>query len=114
MGDEPRDWNDFRDSAGTPRPFRGWLLAEESTAHPRSVRWTEMSVYLTTDDKYVVYVCGCSVVYHRPDSGCNTGNPVHAADMEEDLDPCRYCRPGPYLTAPDNAEFDVEVNLPSL
>jgi hypothetical protein len=115
MGTEPEEW-EFCDSAGTPRPFTGWLLAEESTGSEGSVRWTEIKVFWTTDGKYVLYICGCSDVYHGISSSCNTGDPMTAEAMREEgvLHPCRICKPGDYMSAPGERVYAVEVDLPNV
>lgn len=104
--------------------FEGRLLAEVSTTTPVSVRWTEMALYKTRAGRYVLSIVGCSDVYHRHDSPCNSGVPTRAYQVPEDAKPCGVCTPPkPYegeqdrqrgTTVTDSTMFDVEEDRPTV
>lgn len=83
--------------AGRTLEFPGVLLGEVSTQIRDNPRWLEISLYKVTDGtgRYVLHLCGASVVYHRHKGPCNTGVPTLAAAMPLDAEPCRICRPSP-------------------
>jgi hypothetical protein len=115
----PRHY-EFKDKAGIDKTFDGWLVSSESTEADRSVRWTEIEVYLTVTGKYIVRTLGRSVIYHKRTqdgvTGCNTGRVQIGQDMDEDMLPCRKCRPPAAYASPehDNTLFDVEVDIPTI
>lgn len=113
---EPPQHYEYPDKAGKGKEWDGWLLVQESTALPASVQWTMMEVYLTVAGHYVLRVLGCSVIYHRHNSLCNTGDPTRGQDMDDDMRPCPRCRPaGNYKTElHDNTVFDAEVEIPTI
>ncbi len=104
------------DKAEEPREFDGWLMDKDSTESAGSTRWTEMEVYRTVTGKYVVHVIGCSDVYHRHNSDCNTGDPCLGRDMDEGMIPCPRCKPTrDYASAAcSDRLFDVEVDIPTI
>lgn len=79
-----------------PREFPGYLLGGVSTQIRDQPRWLEISLYKVTDGtgRYVLHMCGASVVYHKHNGPCNTGVPTSARDMPLDAEPCKICRPG--------------------
>ena len=113
----PRHWK-FPDKAGTDQEFDGWLLVSDSTEMEESVHWTEMEVYLTRSDHYVMRVLGRSVIYHLHGSSCNTGDPQPGWKMrnEIDLEACQKCHPPKDYRNPARADevFDVEVDIPTI
>lgn len=115
-GGPPKHWV-FPDRAGTDQEFDGWLLAEDSTEMPDSVHWTVMEVYLTRNNHYVMRVLGRSVIYHVHGSACNTGDPQLGRNIkDDDLEPCRKCRPPADYDSPSRAGevFDVEIDIPTI
>lgn len=102
------------DSTGSLKEFNGILLADVSTENPDSLRWMEMELYKVTDgtNRYVLHLVARSVVYHRFESDCKRGvpRPVSDKDWPEDAEPCRTCRPSLWLDAPDDRQYDLEID----
>jgi hypothetical protein len=112
---EPARHFKFPDKDGSVPEWDGWLIDQDSTETDDTLRWTVIEAYLTITGAYVVRVLGRSVVYHRHDSGCNTGKPQSGREMDIDLRPCGRCRPASYKTAAQNDRlFDVEVDIPTI
>ncbi len=88
--------------------FPGRLLGEVSTQIRDQPRWLEISLYKVADGtgRYVLHLCGASVVYHKHNGTCNTGVPTSAAKMPLDAEACKVCRPGPVIEA--LAVWDLE------
>jgi hypothetical protein len=119
--DDQARWGDPQEYAlldrdGQEHKFTGWLLASESTEQEGSRRWTVLEGYRTIGGNYVLRTLGCSVEYHRSGSVCNTGEPVLGQDMDDDLEPCRRCRPPADYKDARLARilFDVEVEIPTV
>lgn len=110
---EPQEYS-LLDRDGREREFTGWLVDSESTEQDSVSRWTVLEGYKTVGGNYVLHVIGCSVIYHRAESPCNTGEPVLGRDMEPGLEPCRKCRPpAGYARMPEEI-FSVEVDIPTV
>ncbi len=92
--------------AGRTLEFPGYLLGEVSTQIRNQPRWLEISLYKVMDGtgRYILHLCGASVVYHKHNGPCNTGVPTTAEDMPLDAEPCKICHPE---RIPD-VESDVE------
>lgn len=110
---EPEEFS-LLDRDGVEHQFTGWQLASESTEQAGIPRWTVLEGYRTVGGSYVLYTLGCSVVYHRHRSACNTGEPVRGDKMDDGLEPCRRC--GPPVNYADMPEtlFSVEVDIPTV
>lgn len=94
--------------AGRTLQFYGHLLGGVSTQIRNQPRWLEISLYKVTDGtgRYILHLCGASVVYHRHDGPCNTGVPTKEPDMPLDAEPCRICRPSPVPSAVTRLNLD--------
>lgn len=93
----------------TTLEFRGELLSDVTTDNGRSPRWTDMKLYRITEGanagKYVLGIIGCTVVYHRHGSDCNTGVPTAFGELPEEAEPCERCTP------PGDADRSLMVDL---
>jgi hypothetical protein len=91
--------------AGKSLEFHGSLLGQVSTQIRNQPRWLEISLYKVLDGtgRYVLHLCGASVVYHRHNGTCNTGVPTAADHMPLDGEPCRICQPVPVPEDPGSA-----------
>ncbi len=89
--------------------FPGFLLGEVSTQIRDNPRWLEISLYKVSDGtgRYVLHLCGASVVYHKHNSPCNTGVPTSAVKMPLDAEPCKVCQPGMVPEAGDLIRLGV-------
>lgn len=110
---EPQEFA-LLDRDGIEHPFTGWLLASESTEQPGNPRWTVLEGYRTVGGNYILHTLGCSVVYHRLGSSCNTGEPAAGREMEPGLEPCRRCRPAENYASTSEEIFSVEVDIPTV
>jgi hypothetical protein len=90
--------------AGRTLEFPGFLLGEVSTQIRDNPRWLEISLYKVTDGtgRYVLHLCGASVVYHRHNGSCNTGVPTPPERMPLDAEPCKVCQPPRVLDGEDD------------
>lgn len=95
--------------------FAGRLLASASTETPTSPRWIELDLYEIEDGprtgQFVLHRVGCSVIYHRADSECNTGSPMRLGDLDEDAEPCPTCRPPLPGSADENTTIQREDDM---
>jgi hypothetical protein len=114
-GEEPAHFQ-FPDKAGKLKEWDGWLAVSDSTMMAESTHWTVLEVYWTAAGHYVLRTLGCSVIYHKHGSACNTGDTMPGQDMDEDLEPCPRCRPtAAYKSGEhDLTLFDVEVDIPTI
>lgn len=90
--------------------FVGEQIAFATTETATSTRWTEVTIYRTIGQQYVIQRVGRSVLYHLHDGVCNTGIPTAYADIpqgDEDLVPCDRCNPPDV----DDLEIDELVDL---
>jgi hypothetical protein len=95
--------------------FFGIELAFSSSAGSRGgrsrpiddLRWTEMTVYRTIDDRYVLEMIGRSDVYHRAAGagGCLYGTPSLVRFLDSDRRPCTTCKP------PAAKDLDPDENI---
>lgn len=84
-----------------PLTFMGWEIARADSQSGSDVRWTELTLYRTLNDRYVLEKIGRSDVFHadtcrRPSKGVRFEVLEDAVDEEEDLDdfvPCVECKP---------------------
>ena len=100
--------------------FFGTELAFESTfgargGQPRpfdDLRWTEITIYRTTEGRYILEKVGRSDVYHTPASsgGCKHGMVVLARDLDSDRRPCVTCKPSPIRQLDTNDKVSVELD----
>lgn len=94
--------------------FTGVQLSLATTETPEATRWTEISIYRTGGNRYVIHRCGRSVLFHAHAGTCNTGVPVAISQLDEvdraDLQPCVRCRPGELVDLPADAMIDREVD----
>jgi len=69
--------------------FEGELLAEVSSERPTSPRWTELKLYKTDTDKYVLSKIGRSLVLHMPGCPAIVGRLDRFVDVHPGEDPER-------------------------
>lgn len=95
--------------------FEGTLIGQSSTENTDSVRWTEIYIYRTTGDQYVIHRVGRSVLYHDPNGVCNTGVARKVRDMDTELSvPCAKCRPGRLTALDPDATVSDELDKDSV
>jgi len=114
--------------------FEGTLMARAHTRRGGQPRWTELVLYRTEGDQYVISKIGRSIVYHQPDSACNTGvrtTVLALCERVEELaklidpnfndealypEPCEKCRPPRIYDTDspldDNDVVDAELDRP--
>lgn len=106
------------EDVGRRRPLTGYFLSETSNRSPYKQHWTELRLYRTEDNRYVLSVLGCSVVYHEPHSDCNSGVTTKIADLDDDrydeLVPCQRCNPDDLDDIPEERSVDVEQVRPTV
>lgn len=107
--------------------FEGKLMARASTRRAGQPRWTELVLYRTEGDQYVISKIGRSVVYHKIGSACNTGVQTTVLDLckrvealaklvefndDEELYPvpCEKCRPPEIYAVDSELDDDDLVN----
>lgn len=83
--------------------FVGERIGHASTRKKTSLRWTEISIYRTEKGNYVVETLGRSVVYHRVDETCATGEQITGYQIGADSEPCETCDPD----IPEDIEFNA-------
>lgn len=78
----------------------GDLAAGVTTQAGDRMRWVEFRVYDTPDaERWLLWVAGCSAVYHREDTKCRTkrgakpGGIATVDDLPDYAEPCPQCRP---------------------
>lgn len=87
--------------------FEGTLIGSASTRkHDRQDRWTEIHIYRTTTDKYVVQRLGCSVRYHLPEEKCSSGKTITGVELTDEMIPCPQCEPE--TQADEDFSLDLE------
>lgn len=86
--------------------FNGRELGRASTEKDDSLRWTEIIIYKTVGGKYVIERLGRSLVYHVPESSCDSGQgfPVLGKQLSDESEPCPQCRP----KVPEDEGFNPE------
>lgn len=87
-----------------PLTFMGWLLAESDSQSGDDVRWTELAMYRTTGNRYVIEKVGRSDVYHTDECSRRskgekhhdfaTGATANNRTVSE-CEPCDTCNPSP-------------------
>lgn len=84
--------------------FKGRELGRASTEKDDSLRWTEIVIYKTDGGKYIIERLGRSLVYHVPESSCDSGQgyPVLGRQLSEESEPCPQCQP----SVPEDSDFD--------
>jgi|SRR5579859_92188 len=90
--------------------FRGELIFEVSTENPNVARWTEMQLFRFTDgtDRFLLHIIGRSVVVHANKGSCNSGVPVQASKLPNDVELCSVCKPIDPDEVEDDFLFDME------
>lgn len=90
--------------------FEGKLIFEVSTENPNVPRWTEMQLYRFTDgtDRFLLHIIGRSVMVHEHDGACNSGVPVKASKLPDDVELCSLCKPMDPDEVDDDYLFDIE------
>lgn len=98
--------------AGRQRSLRGYFLGEASSKSRYGTHWTELRLYRTEDNRYVLSVIGCSIIYHEHRSSCGRGVATMIASLDDDrydeLEPCRRCNPPDLDDIPEERMVDVE------
>lgn len=85
-----------------PREFTGRMIGKASTQRSASdLRWTDITIYVTEGEQYVIQKEGMSLVYHRAEASCRGGETVGNPQIFEGSVPCPSCRP------PGLKELDV-------
>lgn len=74
--------------------FSGRMLAKRSSQQgPDDLRWTEIEMYQTQAGKYIVHKIGRSVVFHKANQKCSSGNATRNMSALNTLIPCPRCEP---------------------
>jgi hypothetical protein len=102
------------DSGSRVVRFVGHELAHVSSQRPSAPRWTELTLYRTIKDLFIVYRVGKSRVYHTDHCAFAQRHklPYYHEKPEQsiaELTPCELCAPH-RQPQNDNAMFRVEVN----
>jgi hypothetical protein len=85
-----------------PREFKGRMIGKASTQQGADdLRWTDVTIYVTEGEQYVIQKEGVSLVYHRAEASCRGGETVSNPQILEGSAPCPFCRP-PSLKELDN------------
>ena len=90
--------------------FDGELIFEVSTENPNVARWTEMQLFKFTDgtDRFLLHIIGRSVIVHKHAGTCNSGVPVKAMDLSDDVELCQTCKPIDPDEVDDDFLYDME------
>lgn len=101
------------DSGSRTVRFVGHELAHVSSRRSSSPRWTELTLYRTVKDLFVVYRVGESRVYHTDTCSFATRHKLpyyHEKPMYDlvEMTPCDICNPH-RLPQNDNAMFRIEI-----
>jgi hypothetical protein len=100
-----------------PVEITGPRIGHGSSRRDGSPAWAEVEVWRLDGGGYLVHRIGCSLVYHRPDTGCVTrdgrqrGDPAGVDDLPDDAVPCPVCRPEDPEYLPDG-EATVRYEYP--
>jgi hypothetical protein len=74
--------------------FTGTLLSKKSSQQGRDdLRWTEIEIYRTAAGKYIVHKVGRSVVVHKPERDCTSGEPYNHRTHDANIKGCPRCAP---------------------
>jgi hypothetical protein len=74
--------------------FTGTILAQKSSKQGRDdLRWTEIEIYRTAAGNYIVHKVGRSVVVHKPDRDCTSGEPYNYRTFDAGVHACPRCVP---------------------
>lgn len=80
--------------------FDGQLIGAASSHYADALRWTEVMIWKTTTNKWIIQKLGRTVVYHLPEpNGCKTkagnayGIPMPGDLLQEQHEPCPVCKP---------------------
>jgi hypothetical protein len=101
------------EAMGVDLQFHGRSLATATTETPVSTRWIELELWQMTDGtgRFVLQSIGCSRVYHRVNSPCNTGSPIPAFELPDAAVPCPVCEPLPVEALTDDHTVCLEDEL---
>lgn len=98
-----------------PLTFTGRLLAESDSQTGNDVRWTELTLYVTTNGKYVIEKVGRSDVYHATTCPRRSKGELHVRLNDalnddrrtiDQFEPCDVCNPT-LNTTPVCVERDI-------
>lgn len=99
--------------------FVGRIIGQARTGAMDALRWTEVRIYLTQRDNWVVEKVGRTTVYHEYHNGCRSesgnafGVEITAQDLEDEDQPCPVCKP-PYDPRTNDYKLRREVDRQSV
>lgn len=91
--------------------FDGARIGFASTETAETSRWTEIEIFRTASDKYIVHRVGVSLIYHDAAAVCASGSLTDVSDLRKnDNDPCDRCRPQPVSQLSDGVRVRRETD----
>lgn len=102
----------------SPVVITGSRIGHGTSRRQGSPAWAEVEVWkLDGGEGYLVHRTGCSLVYHRTDTECETrdhrqrGDVAGVDDLPDDAEPCPKCRP-PYPEALPDGPSTIRYEFP--